>query len=109
MEETRFKSLLIAAAFFAGISALAAETEAPSLTLLEALRRADEHSPQLRSARLRGLAAESLTGTARAGYFPTLEAAAVATSGQPGGNTVLQVNGDMSSTFRVGQGAAVIL
>ncbi|PWU12699.1 MAG: hypothetical protein C5B49_15925 [Bdellovibrio sp.] len=72
------------------------------LTLETVLRKTVEHSEKLKALTEHEHAAEMGVDRARTGYWPTLEAQAIATNGFPGSSGLLGIGGLMGSSYRSG-------
>lgn len=88
-------------------SALAAEQS--GTTLFQALKEAERSSPRLKGANYSFEAAEQQILSAKSGYLPSLDAAAIASTGNLGSFSLLGVDSNLSATNRIGEGAGLIL
>lgn len=80
-----------------------------AVPLIEVLRRAEAYSPRLRGAKYQEEAATQNINVRRSRYMPDLSAAVVASTGMPGSFAMFDVDGDISSSQRVGLGGALVL
>ncbi len=91
----------------AAVTAAPLTTSARDLTLKEALTKAADASPEVESARLQGVAAQSRIDVARAAFLPTVNLEAVETTGFPGSTADLHLSGLVASPFRQGAAAGI--
>jgi len=81
-------------------------TQVQELSLKQALELAERNSPSLKSSAFREDEAKEFTGVADSGFFPTLDASAVDTSGFPGSASGLDgFSGLVASPYRKGAAA----
>jgi outer membrane protein TolC len=80
--------------------------QAQSLSLVDALRLAEQTSPELKAAQARQKEAGETSAIAESSYFPTLDLAAVDSGGFPGSSSGLDgFSGLMTSPYRSGPAA----
>jgi outer membrane protein len=92
-----------------GISVSSFAQNSKPITLMDALKEAEQNSPDLKSVRFRQQASKQLVRSAKSAYLPTLDVAAVASQGAPGAPALFGVDWNIGATERVGEGAALIL
>lgn len=93
----------------AGVLFVASFARAQTMSLREVLRKAEISSPRLRAANYREQAARQGIDIQKSRHLPDLNAAAIASTGDPGSFSFLDVDGNISAANRVGEGAALIL
>jgi outer membrane protein TolC len=86
-----------------------ARAETGELSLAEVFRRAEARYPTLSAARARVAGAESAVGVARSAYLPTVEAAAIYSTGFPGSSGGLGIQGLVGSAYRSGLAGGLVL
>lgn len=102
--------LMFFGAFWIAAQALAAEpTPGPAMPLIEVLRNAESFNPRLKGARFHEQALAENIRAQSSSYYPDLSVAAVASTGDPGSFSLLDVDSNISSAQRVGWGGALVL
>lgn len=86
--------------------AAAAEQTSSLISILEL---GEKQSPRLKSEKHREEAAEQRIRVEKSSYMPELDAAAIASTGDPGSFALLGVDNNISATQRIGAGGALIL
>ncbi|MGE5086405.1 MAG: TolC family protein [Bacillota bacterium] len=89
--------------------AVSASPSTSSLSLLQTMREAEANSPALKVDEFRLKSSEETIRMKKSGYFPELSVAAIASTGDPGSFSMLDVDSNLSSTNRIGYGASLIL
>ncbi len=79
-----------------------------TISLRKVMQLAEKNSRFLDESQLREIAAQKSINIAEANYFPTIDAEAINTSGFPGSNGALGIEGIMGSPFRSELSAGVI-
>ena len=87
---------------------LGAGALAPDLTFPEALRLAEQASPELKASLAREQAAENNIDIWKSFYYPTFEAQAIDSYGFPGSSKDLDIGGLMGSPYRSGPAGGMV-
>jgi outer membrane protein len=104
--QIHLKFILVLFGILIGVVPFQGWTQTTELGLKQALQLAEQNSPSLRASAFRENEAKELTGAADAGFFPTLDAAAVDSSGFPGSASGLDgFLGLVASPYRKGAAA----
>ncbi len=101
--------ILVCMCFYSKMATAGGESKAKGSSLLMVLQEAEKNSPRLKSKRYLEAAATENIGIKKSKYYPEISVAAVASTGDPGSFSMLDVDSNLSSSQRVGFGASLIL
>ena len=91
------------------VTLLSTSVFAADLPLFEALRQAEKSSPKMLSQKFLEEASSQEIKIQKSHYYPELNAALIASTGNPGSFALMDADSDISSANRVGEGGALIL
>lgn len=103
------KNILSCAVAFVMLATSSAHGADSKTSLMKALQESESNSPRLKTQHFEEKAADENIRMKKAGYYPDLSVAAIASTGDPGSFSMLEANGDLGSSQRVGYGASIIL
>jgi outer membrane protein len=91
------------------ISGFCVTVRATDMPLFEALKQAEKSSPKIASDKFLQEASSEEIKIQKSKYYPELNAAVIASTGNPGSFALMDVDSDISAANRVGAGGALIL
>ena len=101
--------ILLAAGLSVATQQAMGRAEPTETTLMGSLRTAIRSSPRLKSAQFREEALREEIRAQKSAYLPEVDAAAVASQGDPGSFALFGVDNNFSSSQRIGAGGALIV
>ncbi|HWU42764.1 MAG TPA: TolC family protein [Bdellovibrio sp.] len=102
-------SILLGLIYAATITSSCFAASESKSSLLTVLQEAEENNPRLKAQEYEEKAAAENIRAKKSKYYPELNLAAIASTGNPGSFSMLEADGNLSSSQRVGYGTSLIL